>query len=77
MKALLALSVLIAAGASAANAEDYPPCSASVTDKCIQHGGGHHMMKHHMMKHHKMHGVGHHKMKHAEGGDMKPDADKK
>jgi hypothetical protein len=61
MKALLVAAVLVA-GATAASAEDYPPCSSTVTDKCTQHGGGHGMgMKHHKM--HKKHGAMHHKGK--------------
>lgn len=58
----------------AASAQDYPPCSRDVTDKCTQthEGGGwaagddhmrHHMMhnmRHHMRHHHHHHARHHH-----------------
>ena len=49
---------------TAASAQDYPPCSRDVTDKCMQthEGGGHMMMGDHMMRHH--HGMRQHHMRH-------------
>jgi hypothetical protein len=87
MKAFLVAAVLLA-GTTAASAEDYPPCSSTVTDKCMQHGGGHYAtMKHHATKHHgkkhhgkmhKKHYAMHHKGKaKAEKKDDKAAAPKK
>lgn len=56
--AALALALPAAAQAQADQAPDgakaYPPCSATVTDGCMQHGGGSHAKTHHAKPaHHK------------------------
>ncbi len=67
MKTLIVAASLvlgIAVLPAAASAQDYPPCSHGVTDKCTQtHEGGGDMMMgdHHMRHHHTRH---HHMMRH-------------
>lgn len=59
--AALALALPAAAEAQQAEegAKDYPPCSATVTDNCMQHEGGAHAKA----AHHARHAL-HHRMAH-------------
>lgn len=65
---ILAASMVLGAAVipAAASAQDYPPCSRDVTDKCMQthEGGGWAAGEHHMTRHHMRHHMRHRMMRH-------------